>query len=142
MLVVAIVGHVAAEDVSERAWGIGTGTHKLVGEGVVVVFDERIGDVVVDGVLADEQEGTDYRSDDEVDPAGVVGVFGSGLADGVVVFAADGVGKAALVEDGGFAHGANLGLSGVGGGPEEGAEATVPVVTVGGELEVVAPGPF
>ncbi len=138
MFVVAIVRHVAAEDVGERAVGIGTGAEKLVGEVVVVVFDERIGDVVVDGVLADEQEGSDDGGDDEVDPAGVVGVLGGGLADGVVVFAADGVGEASLVEDGGFTHGANLGLRGVDGGPEEGTEAAVPVGATGAELLVTA----
>src|ERR1700722_4973016 len=103
-----------------------------------MVLDERIGDVVVDSVFADEQEGPDDGGDDEVDPAGVVGVFGGGLADGVVVVAADGVGEAALVEDGGFAHGADLGLRGVGGGPEEGAEAALPVVVVRRYLEVAA----
>ena len=118
MFVVAIVRHVAAEDVGERAVGIGARAEKLVAEGVVMVLDERVGDVVVDGVFADEQEGTDDRCDDEIDPSGVVGVFGGGLADGVVMFAADGVGKATFVEDAGFAEGTDLGESGVAGGPE------------------------
>ena len=138
MFVVAIVGHMTAEDVGERAVGIGSCAEKFVGKGVVVVFDERVGDVVVDSVFADEQEGSDDGSDDEVDPAGVVGVFSGGVADGIVVFAIDWVGEAALVEDGGFAHGADLGLRGVDGGPEEGAETALPVVVVRRYLEVAA----
>ena len=130
MFVVAIVGHVAAEDVRERPVGIGSGAEELVGESMVVVLDERIGDEVVDCVFADEEEGTDDGGDDEVDPAGVVGVLGGGVADGVVVFAVDWVGEAAFVEDSGFAHGADLGLRGVDGGPDEGAEAALPVVVI------------
>lgn len=114
MFVVAIPGITATEHVGKGPGRIGAGAEDLVAEVMWVALHEGVGKVFVEGVFSDKPECADHRSDDEIDPTGVVGDF---VTDFVTFFAVDGVGEASLVEDGSFPEWADLPLGGESGGP-------------------------
>jgi hypothetical protein len=94
-------------------------------------FGDAINELVLDGVFKNDPAHAHGRSNDEIDPAGVVGGRFEVLA-GIFVArieaAAGNVGVSALVANGGFAkHGTEFEIGFKDGGPGHGFETTVPI---------------
>lgn len=140
VLVVAVPGVLASENIRERAGRVERGAQEPVLEGVGVAFDGRVGDVAIDRIFTQQPEGTDGGSNDEVHPAGVVcrGSLWAGAGNAGLTWmlgAVERIGKAALVEDSGLAERTDLPLCGVDGSPEKRAKTTVPVRRVTRDAE-------
>src|SRR5277367_2348918 len=140
VLEVAIPGRLEAHGVGKRSAGIQSRTKESKAEIEAVSTLEAVADEAVRGVFGKHPQKSDGRSDDEIDPAGVIGgVHGAGIPLRTTYSSAvDRVHKAAFVAKAGLAEEADLGVGAVDNRPQEGVEPTLPVCGIGANLKLTA----
>ena len=100
-----------------------------------------VADKAVYGVFSEQPECSNCRSDNEINPAGIVGVFLIGARFCTTgCMAMDGVGPPALIADAGFTERTDLGVGAIRGCPQECLEAAVPIGVGGADLLLPAGG--